>query len=646
VPKKPADFADGGAYPECHVAQYPLGMGKAPLGGGGGSGTASGAGPSSAAAGTTLAVAVKADGQLSYEALLRQGGRSDAIIHEGHQALVPKIDMILNPEETLRRPDADEEARVARETQAALAARLEGKLAATRATTLPAKPGAAQYVRYTPADASAQHGSGAAQRIVKVVELPKDPLQPPKFRSTKAPRGAPDAPVPILHSPPRAPTAQDQADWKIPPCVSNWKNAKGYTIPLDKRLAADGRGLQETVISDKFAGLSEALLVAEAKAREAVEMRARVQREVALRTKEAKEAELRELAMAARAERVGGGGGGGGGGQDYYPPPPPAAAAAAAAGPAAAEEDDDDEALAERSYADRERARAGGGGGGGERRQRREDDEGYPPPPPPPRNQDREDEEWARRQGREAREEEEEEEEEGEKRARRGAAEDEDETPEEREARRRRDEIREERRRERERERRLEAAGGSGAAAKRGRLARDRERDVGERMALGMAAPGGAAGGGAEVQYDARLFNQEQGLQAGFGAEDSYAVYDRPLFAQRDGRAMYRAPAGGGGGAAGEGDEGAAAAAAAGGGKKGGGALEYEAAPGAAVQDPFGLDSFLSEVGGRGGERGGGRALEGIGKRGGMGAAGGGGGGGGGADGGGGRRTEFVPGDN
>ena len=35
------------------------------------------------AAGTTLAVAVKADGQLSYEALLRQGGRSDAVIHEG-----------------------------------------------------------------------------------------------------------------------------------------------------------------------------------------------------------------------------------------------------------------------------------------------------------------------------------------------------------------------------------------------------------------------------------------------------------------------------------------------------------------------------------------------------------------------------------
>lgn len=32
-------------------------------------------------------------------------------------------------------------------------------------------------------------------------------------------------------------------DWKIPPCVSNWKNSKGYTIPLEMRLKADGRTL-------------------------------------------------------------------------------------------------------------------------------------------------------------------------------------------------------------------------------------------------------------------------------------------------------------------------------------------------------------------------------------------------------------------
>ena len=38
-------------------------------------------------------------------------------------------------------------------------------------------------------------------------------------------------------------------DWKIPPCVSNWKNAKGYTIPLDKRLAADGRGHSQVLVT-------------------------------------------------------------------------------------------------------------------------------------------------------------------------------------------------------------------------------------------------------------------------------------------------------------------------------------------------------------------------------------------------------------
>ena len=49
--------------------------------------------------------------------------------------------------------------------------------------------------------------------------------------------------------------------------------SQGYTIPLDKRLAADGRGLQEVQINDQFAKLTEALYVAESKAREAVDMR-------------------------------------------------------------------------------------------------------------------------------------------------------------------------------------------------------------------------------------------------------------------------------------------------------------------------------------------------------------------------------------
>ena len=78
-----------------------------------------------------------------------------------------------------------------------------------------------------------------------MTEAPVDPMEPPKFKHKKIPRGPPSPPPPVMHSPPRKVSAEEQANWVIPPCISNWKNAKGYTIPLDKRLAADGRGIQD-----------------------------------------------------------------------------------------------------------------------------------------------------------------------------------------------------------------------------------------------------------------------------------------------------------------------------------------------------------------------------------------------------------------
>ncbi len=108
-----------------------------------------------------------------------------------------------------------------------------------------------------------------------------------------------------MHSPPRKLTAKEQAEWKIPPCISNWKNPKGHTIPLDKRLAADGRGLQTTHLNEKFAQLSESLYIADRKAREAVEMRAQIERKLAQRQKEKQEEELRLIAQRAREERAG-----------------------------------------------------------------------------------------------------------------------------------------------------------------------------------------------------------------------------------------------------------------------------------------------------------------------------------------------------
>lgn len=103
-----------------------------------------------------------------------------------------------------------------------------------------------------------------------------------------------------MHSPPRKITQADQAAWKIPPVISNWKNIKGYTIPLDKRLAADGRGLQEVQVNDKFAKLSESLFMAERTARTEIEQRAMLIKKMQRKQKEEKEEELRQLAAQAR----------------------------------------------------------------------------------------------------------------------------------------------------------------------------------------------------------------------------------------------------------------------------------------------------------------------------------------------------------
>ena len=150
-----------------------------------------------------------------------------------------------------------------------------------------------------------RYNPDAKQRVIRLVEAQVDPMEPPKHKHKKVPRGPPSPPVPVLHSPPRKLTVKDQQEWKIPPCISNWKNARGYTIPLDKRLAADGRGLQEVTINDKFAHLSESLYVAERKASEDLSARNKMRKLLAMREKEEKERELRDMAMRARMERAG-----------------------------------------------------------------------------------------------------------------------------------------------------------------------------------------------------------------------------------------------------------------------------------------------------------------------------------------------------
>jgi SNW domain-containing protein 1 len=43
-----------------------------------------------------------------------------------------------------------------------------------------------------------------------------------------------------------------------------------------------------------------------------------------------------------------------------------------------------------------------------------------------------------------------------------------------------------------------------------------------------------------ETMFDSRLFNQSHGMSAGFGAEDDYNLYDKPLFSGSSAAAIYR----------------------------------------------------------------------------------------------------------
>uniref|UniRef100_H3CWE6 SNW domain-containing protein 1 n=1 Tax=Tetraodon nigroviridis TaxID=99883 RepID=H3CWE6_TETNG len=271
VPRSIEDFGDGGAFPEIHVAQFPLEMGRKKV------------------TSNALAVQVDAEGKIKYDAIARQGQNKDKVVYSKYTDLLPKE--VLNEDvPELQKPDEEAVQELTEKTRAALNKQVSQKIAAAMPVRAADKQAPAQYIRYTPSQQGVAFNSGAKQRVIRMVEMQKDPMEPPRFKiNKKIPRGPPSPPAPVMHSPSRKMTVKEQQEWKIPPCISNWKNAKGYTIPLDKRLAADGRGLQTVHINENFAKLAEALYIADRKAREAVEMRA----------------QLRELAQIARDRRAG-----------------------------------------------------------------------------------------------------------------------------------------------------------------------------------------------------------------------------------------------------------------------------------------------------------------------------------------------------
>ena len=217
-PRAPEDFGDGGAFPEIPVAQYPLDMGR-----------------KTQSSSNALAVTVNADGQRDYTALAKRGHREGRMVQASFADLIPLRQRAEAGEIDLSRPSAEEVEATRQRTQAALEKLVSGVVAAQKPKNIQGlKRDAPTYVRFQP---SAQMGDTKQpkERIIKIVQRQMDPLEPPKHKHKKIPRGTdtlslysqndiissnnypgpPSPPPPVLHSPPRKLTAADQEAWRV-----------------------------------------------------------------------------------------------------------------------------------------------------------------------------------------------------------------------------------------------------------------------------------------------------------------------------------------------------------------------------------------------------------------------------------------------
>jgi SNW domain-containing protein 1 len=331
-------------------------------------------------------------------------------------------------DDELRKPSADIAYAIANATQKDLNKLVGAKIAPAQSSNSQGSGSReGQFIKYTPKQQGDGHNSSAAQRIIKMHEVQVDPLEPAKFKHKRVPGGPGSPPKTIMHSPPRKLTVKDQQDWKIPPCISNWKNAKGYTIPLEMRLSADGRTLQQHTINEKHAKLANSFYIAEKQARKEIEERNKIQKTITYKEFLKQEEKMRDAAALARAEKT---------------------------KILQTEEEEGDQGRKHRAPL----------------------------------------------------------------------------TEEEEEAKKERDTFRYINKREQERDRRLDAA-----RNKKSKSARDADRDISEKIALGQAQPTVSK----ESMYDQRLFNQTSGLESGFGDEDEYNAFDKPLFQDKTAASIY-----------------------------------------------------------------------------------------------------------
>ena len=141
--------------------------------------------------------------------------------------------------------------------------------------------------------------------LIKLVALPVDPLSNLKYKHHKIPLSNTNEKnfVPVLQEPAQKLSYEEQKKWKIPPCVNMSNNPKGLVIPLDIRLANDGRNLREYQANQNFAKFADILALTEKNVRKEIEDRNKIAQSIQIAAAMKKEQELKEAAKQARLER-------------------------------------------------------------------------------------------------------------------------------------------------------------------------------------------------------------------------------------------------------------------------------------------------------------------------------------------------------
>lgn len=83
---------------------------------------------------------------------------------------------------SLEKPSEEEIQETAERTKLALEKITNSKIAAAMPVRCADKTGPAQFIRYTPSQQGVAFNSGAKQRVIRMVEAQKDPMEPPKFK--------------------------------------------------------------------------------------------------------------------------------------------------------------------------------------------------------------------------------------------------------------------------------------------------------------------------------------------------------------------------------------------------------------------------------------------------------------------------------